>query len=111
MAKPLRLCQVSLAYEQFFFRPLTLGDVNHGTHEFNQIAGWAENGMAHYVDVSNLAAGMNDSVIQVGLCLLTPCCQGHFPELGLIIRMDTLKNCLESRQPIVRVKTQQSVTF
>src|SRR6266851_4730991 len=111
MREPLCFRQVALASPQLLFGPFALGDVHHGTHEFNQIAGWAENGMAHPVDISNLAAGMNDSVIQLGLRLLTPRCLGHFPELGLIIRMDALKNCFESRQSTMRVKTQQSVAF
>src|SRR6266404_8832824 len=111
MAKPLRLRQVCLAHAQFFFRPFTLGDVHHGTHDFNQIAGWAEKGMAHRVDVSNLAAGMNDSVIQLELRLLAPRCLGCFPSFGLIIRMDALKECFESRLSTVRVKTEYTVAF
>src|SRR5260370_42560250 len=90
---------------------LALGDVDHGAHELNEIAGRAENGMTHLVDISNLATGMNDSVIQLGLRLLTPCCLGQFPELGLILRMDALKKRFESRLSTMRVKTQQSVAF
>src|SRR5467141_934517 len=105
MAKPLRFSQMGLARAQFFLRPFAFGDVNHGTHEFDQIAGWAENGMAHHVDVSDRAAGMNDSVIQPELRLLTPRCLGCLPNFGLIIRMDALKECFESRFSTVRVKT------
>src|SRR5260370_24937559 len=94
----LRLAQRSLG-------ALALGDVDHGAHELNEIAGWAENGMAHPVDISNLAAGMNDSVIQLVPRLLAQCCLGHFPELGLIIRMDALKKRFELRLSTVRVKT------
>src|SRR5713101_83743 len=111
MAKPLRFRQMGLARAQFFLRPFALGDVDHGTHEFNQIAEWAENGMAHHVDVSNLPAGMNDSVIQLELRLLAPRCLGCFPKFGLIIRMDALKECFESRFSTVRVKTQHAVAF
>ncbi len=89
----------------FLLRLFALGDVNHGTHEFDQIAGWAENGMAHHVDVSDRAAGMNDSVIQLELRLLKPRCLGCLPNFGLIIRMDALKECFESRFSTVRVKT------
>ncbi len=108
MAKPLRLRQVGLARAQFFLRPFSLGDVNHGTHELNQIAGWAENGMAHPVDVSNLAAGMNDSVILLEICFHTQCCLGRCPLFGLIIRMDALEERFESRLSTVRVKSPEA---
>src|SRR5229473_2518569 len=111
MAKPLRLGQMGLARAQFFLRPFALGDVDHGAYEFNQIAGWAENGMAHHVDVSNLAAGMNDSITQLELRLLAARCLSCFPNFGLIIRMDALKECFESRFSTVRVKTQHAVAF
>src|SRR5713226_877771 len=111
MAKPLRFSQMGLARAQFFLRPFAFGDVNHGTHEFNQIAGWAENGMAHHVDVSNLAAGMNDSITQLELRLLAPRYLGCFPNLGLIIGMDAVHKCFESRFSTVRVKTQHPEAF
>jgi hypothetical protein len=67
--------------------------------------------MAHHVDVSNLAAGLNDSVIQLELRLLARRCLGCFSKFGLIIRMDALKECFESRFSTVRVKTQNAVAF
>src|SRR5712664_1297712 len=105
MREPLCFRQVALASPQLLFGPFALGDVHHGTHEFNQIAGWAENGMAHPVDVSNLAAGMNDSVILLEICFHTQCCLGRCPLFGLIIRMDALEERFESRLSTVRVKT------
>src|ERR1700694_1371834 len=69
--------------------PLVLGDVDHGTDEFNEIAGWTENGMAYCVDVPDLAAGMNDSVIELELSLFTACSFDLF-QPTLIIRMDAL---------------------
>src|ERR1700756_1363992 len=47
--------------------PPALGDVYHRTDELNEIAGWTENGMAYRVDVADLAAGMDDSVIELEL--------------------------------------------
>ena len=47
---------------------LGLAGVHHGTHELDEIAGWAEDRAAYYVDISDLAARMNDSVIQLELC-------------------------------------------
>src|ERR1700692_2044282 len=67
--------------------------------------------MAYRVDVPNLAAGMNNSVIHLELHLLTPCRVGYFPDSGLIIRMDALRKCFESRLSTVRVKTQHAITF
>ena len=67
--------------------------------------------MPHHVDVSNVAAGMNDSVIQLELRLLAPRCLGCSPNFGLIIRMDALKECFESRFSTMRVKTQHAVAF
>src|SRR6202022_3545241 len=59
------LPELDFALPDLFFRPLALGDVDHGTHELNEIAGWAENRVTYYVDISDLAAGMNDSVVQL----------------------------------------------
>src|SRR5258708_13144425 len=67
--------------------------------------------MAHHGDDSNLAAGMDDSVIQLELRLLAHRCLACFPKFGLIIRMDALKECFESRFSNVRVKTQHAVAF
>src|ERR1700682_599843 len=91
-------------------RPLAFGDVNHGTHVFNEIAGRTENGMAHCVDLPDLATGMNDSVIELEPRLVTACSFDLF-QPTLIIRMDALKECFESRLSTVRVKTQYAVTF
>src|ERR1700675_4330161 len=49
--------------------PLVLSDVHHGTHELNKVARWTENGMPYCVDVPDIAAGMNDSVIKIELRL------------------------------------------
>src|SRR5260370_33021599 len=95
----------------FFLRPFAVGDVNHGAHEFNQIAGWAKNRMAHHVDDSNLAGGMDDSVIQLELRLLAHRCLACFPQLGSIIRMDALKESFASRFSHMRVKTQHAVAL
>ena len=83
-----------------FLRSLALGYVHHGTDEFNEIAGWACDGMAYHVDVSDPAAGMNDSVIQLELRILTPCCLDRLADFRLIIRMDALKESFVSRLSI-----------
>jgi hypothetical protein len=60
---PADVCEIHLRLTQslaLFLRPVASGGVDHCTHKFNEIGGWAENGMAYHVDVSDLAAGMND---------------------------------------------------
>ncbi len=99
------LSKLPFALPDLLFRPIALGDVDHSTHELNQIAGRAEKRVAYYMDISDVAAGMNDSVIQLELGLLAPRCLGCFPNFGLIIRMDALKECFESRLSTVWVKT------
>src|SRR5216684_3749317 len=110
MAKPLRLRQMGLAHAEFFLRPFALSDVNHGTHEFNQIAGGAENGMAYHVDVSNFAAGMNDSVILLELRLLAPRSLGCFPNFGWIIRMIKPKLGKQPRERGARRRSSSRIT-
>ena len=63
---------------------------HHGTHGLNEIAGWAENRVAHSVDISDLAAGMNDSVIHFELRPFALCSLELFRDPGLIIRMNAL---------------------
>jgi len=67
--------------------------------------------MAYHVDVSDPAAGMNDSVIQFEVRVLTPCFLDRFAEFGLIIRMDALKERFVSRLPAVRIKTRHPVAL
>ena len=63
------------------FRALALSYVHHGADEFNEIARWAEDRMASDVDISDFAAGMNDSVIQLEIRFFTLGCLIRFPEL------------------------------
>src|SRR6266436_1542959 len=79
---------------QFLLCSFTLSDVDHSTHEFNQIAGWAENGMAYCIDISDIALGMNDSVIQFELRLLANGSVELLPDCGpMVVRLDPLKKC------------------
>ena len=48
--------------------------------------------MAYQMDISDLAARMNDSVLQLKLRLLRPYDVPYVPNLGLIISMDAFKN-------------------
>ena len=105
------LSELPFALPDLLLRPLALGDVDQGTHELNEIAGWAENRVAYYVDISDLAAGMNDSVVQLELRPFALCSLERFRGPGLIIRMNALKECFESWLPTLRVETQQAVAF
>src|SRR5580658_5414091 len=96
---------------QSFFRPPALGDIDHGAHVFNDIAGWTENGMACRVDVLDLAGRMDDSVIQFVCDLPTACSLSGFPDVGSILRMDALQELFESRWSAERFKTQYPVAF
>ena len=91
--------------------PLALGDVDHGADEFSKIAGGTEDGMAYCVDVSDLAAGMDDAVIELEPCLFSGCfcelCYGP----GSIILVKPLKEYFDWWQTLVRVKTQDAVAF
>jgi hypothetical protein len=61
--------------------------------------------MAYSMDVSDFAAGVNDSEIQLELRLFTPCPCDAFRGPDLINRMNALKECFESRHPTAGVKT------
>src|ERR1700686_1150568 len=91
--------------------PLALSDVDHGAHEFSKIAGGTEDGMAYCMDVSDLAAGMDDAVIELEPSLFAGClfelCYGP----GSVIRVKPLKEYFDWRQTLVRVKTQDAVAF
>ena len=76
---------------------LALGHVHHGTHELNDVAGWAENRAAHYVDISDLAAWINDSVVQFEVRTFARRSLDRSCDPGLIIRMNAFEECLESR--------------
>src|SRR5882672_10567146 len=51
VAEFLSLRQISLAPTQLLLRPLAVGDVDHGTHEFDEITRRAENRMSSGVNV------------------------------------------------------------
>ncbi len=44
----------------FLLRPLAFGDIDHGAHAFDEIAGRVENGVAYFVDIPDRAVRKND---------------------------------------------------
>src|SRR3984957_1807306 len=91
--------------------PLALGDIDHRTNKFNEISGRTEDWVAYRLDLPDLAAGMNDSVIKLESCLFSACVFELIHCPGLIIGVNVLKKCFDSRQLVPRIKTQQAVAF
>src|SRR5208283_4186172 len=91
---------------KFLLCTLTLGYINHGTHEFNQIAGWAENRVAHDVDVPDSSLGMEDTVVHFEACPLADCLLGLLTERDLVVRINPLQKCFVWRQRFTRFETE-----
>ena len=66
----LRTRALQLARAQFLLRALTLSDVDHSAHKFNEMAGRAQNRMTYDVNVPDGAIRMHDAVVRLPLCLL-----------------------------------------
>jgi len=97
VAESLRLRKISLALTQLLLGALALGDVDHRTDEFMQIAGSGEDRMAYDVNVPVSFARMNDSVIQFQIRLVADRFLEPFPARGLIVWVNFLKEFFESR--------------
>src|ERR1700739_4795692 len=67
--------------------------------------------MSYRVDVTDLATGMDDPVVELELRLFAA---GFFQMrqgTGPIVWMNALKECLGSRESTVRIKTQHSIAL
>src|SRR5258705_9088149 len=111
LAEFLRLGKISLALTQLLLRALAVGDVDHGTHEFDEITCRAENRMSRGMNVPNGATWMHEAVVRFKLYLLTdhPLYQSF--QLGLVIRMNPLEQFFESGQTIPWIETLNAVAF
>ena len=49
----------------FFFRPPAFGHVDDGSHEFHEIAGFADNALTYYIDVFDFSIGHKQSMSNV----------------------------------------------
>ena len=67
------MTKLVFALPDLIFCLLALGDIDYGAHELNKIAGRPENRMPNCVDISDFAAGMNDSVVHLKLCPFARC--------------------------------------
>src|SRR4029077_1643368 len=54
---------------------------------------------------------MYNAVVGLPLCLVADCRLDYFPEAGLVVGMNPLKELFESRQTILWVETQNAVAF
>src|SRR5260370_41792386 len=90
----------------FFVRTFALGYVDHGPHEFTHVAGLVEDRMAHDVNVPDSFVRMNDSVVQFEIRLLADGFPEPFPAMGLIVRMNPLKEGFESCWQRMRAEPQ-----
>src|SRR5208283_1479584 len=88
---------------KFLLGTLTLGYINHGTHEFNQVAGWAENRVAHDVDVPDSPLWVIETVVLFEIRLFADGFLEPFPARRLIVGMNSLKEFFESRWRPMRV--------
>src|ERR1700741_1814357 len=75
------------------------------------MAGRAQNRMTYGVNVPDGAIQMHDAVVHLKLCLLANSRLDKFPEAGLVVGMNPLKELFESGQTILWIETQNSVAF
>src|SRR3984893_12268016 len=105
------LPELNFTSAPFLLCLLTLSDVDHSAHKFNEIAGLAQNRMTYDVNVPYGAIRMQDAVVRLPLCLLADSRLDYFPEAGLVVGMKPLKEVFGSRETILRIETQNTVAF
>src|ERR1700752_131548 len=91
---------LSLASTQLPLSPLTLGDVDHSSYEFHEIAARAENWMAHDANVPDGATCMQDAVFRFKAFLRTDGPLRQFTKPRSIVGMDRPKESFGLRQTI-----------
>src|ERR1700755_3470310 len=103
------MSQLCLRLALLFFCAFAFGNVYSRPEDFNEFAGFAEDGMAYSVKVPNLAIRKNDSVVELGSL--------PFPRLAIsqpfcsILGVNSLENGLIGRYAGVRIKPKQLVAF
>ena len=88
-----------------------LSDVDHSAHEFNEIAGRAQNRMTDDVNVPDGVIRRHDAVVRLPLCLLADSRLDEFSEAGLVVGMKPLKEFFESGQTVLWIETQNTIAF
>src|SRR6202007_2714371 len=103
------MSQLCLRLALLFLCAFAFGNVYSRPEDFNEFAGFTEDGMAYSVNVPNLAVRKNDPVVELGISL--------FRDLGIsqpfcsILGMNSLENGLIGRYTGVRIKPKQLVAF
>src|SRR5215468_4903568 len=67
--------------------------------------------MTYDVNVPDGATRMHNAIVRLPLCFLPDRRLDQFPEAGLVIQMNPLKEFFESRKAILRIETQDTVAF
>src|SRR5467141_1095018 len=94
-AQSLRFRQVCFTGPEGTFRPIALGNVDHGPHHFTRVAESVEHYVAYGPDVPDSCEGMNDTHLHFEIRLVADASVELLPHSGQIVRMDPLKNCFE----------------
>src|SRR5260370_10778808 len=109
MGNALPLIEIRLALLKRLFGTLALRYIDHGTHELFEIAGSVEDRMTDDVNVPDPFFRMNDPVVQFEIRFVADGFLEPFPERRLIVRMNSLKEFLESRQRASGIESQHAV--
>src|SRR5207244_10573867 len=94
-----------------FLRPAAFCHIDQGPHEFDEIAGWAENGVADDVDLSDLAARMHNSIAMVEIYLFADCGPEVFFSSGLVIGMYAPLEFFKSRRAPCGIESRYAEDF
>src|ERR1700730_57748 len=100
----LRFAQGDLLLTQLSLRPFTLGDVDAQPHDFKEVAGFTENGMAYSVKVLDLAVRKNVWALEFEISPFTTRVFPVFKPLSPILGMNSLENRLKCRDTCSRIK-------
>src|SRR5580693_1447744 len=101
----------SLGGLAFFVRAFALRDVDHGTHELNEIARSVEDRMSYAVNVPDPLVRMNNSVVKFAIHLLSNRSLDLFPAIRLIVRMNPPHDGFQWWWGSMRLETQHAITL
>ena len=95
----------------FLLRSFAFGDIDHGAHAFDDIAGRVEYGVTYFVDMPDRAVGKYYPVFQFVVRPFTERALKEFCGLGSILRMNALEKGLDRRNTRCRIEAQQAIGF
>src|SRR5678816_2648084 len=103
MAQPLCIDEVSFASAQGFFGALLFRHVHRGADVFSDLSVFTENRMADRMDVLDGSIGQHDPVLMLVLHVSKPCLLQQFIGAVVILRVDSLPECLSGWHTLLRV--------